>query len=257
MSAFFAVSAAEEAVDDETRIIYFCSNINIFIMNRFILYVTVVLMAFSCHRVEPEIKVTEDPENKVTESPEEETYVFHDDFYYSEPGETYNIDKCPEDFFLLVKMSRLDDAIEYLEENDFNIADGPYRWYADPVEELSDCMALRVNGKNGISSVPGVVYSNCMYSVPVAVPPYSTMKGETNTLLIKLSQYAKDDQLDILNECARQHHLHIVKELKRDYYRLACTNQSSGNIVEMANWFVEVAGFEIAYPEFEIEISFN
>lgn len=224
-------------------------------MNRFILFAAAVVIAFGCDRANSEVPVEKGPEEEVGIG--EETYVFHDEFYYVASNNTLNIEKCLEDYFLIVRSSDLDDAIEYLEANGFNIVKGPYRWYDDPAEELTDCMALTVNGKNDISQVPGVVYSNCLYSVPVNVSPYSQMKGETNTILIKLSQYPKDEQLEVLEGYASQHHLHIVKELKYDYYRLACTNKSSGNIVEIANWFVEVAGFEVAYPEFEIEILFD
>ena len=81
--------------------------------------------------------------------------------------------------------------------------------------------------------------------------------GKSNSFLVKLSQYPKEEQLDVLNEYASQHNLKIVEELNRDWYRLACSNKSSGNIVEMVNWFIEVAGFQFAEPEFPEAITFH
>ena len=223
-------------------------------MNRFILFAAMLLMAIGCHRADPEIKVEVDPDEEVKVDNEEEAYIFHDDFYYTSSGRI-ELEKCPEDFYVVIRKDSLDAAKKYLAENEFNIVEELPKWYDSSVEGPSDYMALTVNGKNDVSSIPGSVYFNNLYLIPDGPKP-DRLRGMSNTILIKLSQYPKEEQLDVLNEYASQHNLKIVEELNRDWYRLACSNKSSGNIVEMVNWFIEVAGFQFAEPEFPEAISF-
>lgn len=224
-------------------------------MNRFILFAAALVMAFSCHSVDPEIKVEVEPEDKVEVEMEAETYVFHDDFYHISGGRI-ELQKCPEDYYVVIRKDSLDAAKKYLAENEFNIVEELPKWYDSSVEEPSDYMALTVNGKNDISSVPGSLYINNLYLMPDSVKP-NKLYGRSNSFLVKLSQYPKEEQLDVLNEYASQHNLKIVEELRRDWYRIACTDKSSGNIVEMVNWFHEIAHFQFAEPEFPEAITFN
>ena len=224
-------------------------------MNRFILFAAMLLMAIGCHRANPEIKVEVDPDEEVKVDNEEEAYIFHDDFYYTSSGRI-ELEKCHEDFYVVIRKDSLDAAKKYLAENEFNIVEELPKWYDSSVEGPSDYMALTVNGKNDVSSIPGSVYFNNLYLIPDGPNP-DRLRGMSNTILIKLSQYPKEEQLDVLKKYAIQHNLYIIEELNRDWYRLACWSKSSGNIVEMANWFIEVAGFELASPDFELGISIN
>ena len=218
-------------------------------MNRFILFAAMLLVAIGCHRADPEVKVeVVDPIEEVKEDNGEEAYVFHDDFYHISGGRIV-LEKCPEDFYVLIRKDSLDAAKRYLAENQINIVEEFLSYYYDPIEGPSDYMALTVKGKNNLSSIPGLVYVNNLYLMPESSKP-NKLYGTSNSFLVKLSQYPKEEQLDVLNEYARQHNLKIVEALKRDWYRLACSNKSSGNIVEMVNWFVEVAGFQFAEPVF-------
>jgi hypothetical protein len=225
-------------------------------MNRIFLLAAALFMAFSCHSVDPEIKVEVEPEEEVGVEIKVDTYVFHDDFLHISGGRRIELEKCPEDFYVVIRKDSLDAAKKYLAENEFNIVEELPKWYDSSVEGPSDYMALTVNGKNDVSSIPGSVYFNNLYLIPDGPNP-DRLRGMSNTILIKLSQYPKEEQLDVLNKYAIQHNLYIIEELNRDWYRLACWSKSSGNIVEMANWFIEVAGFELASPDFELGISIN
>ena len=224
-------------------------------MDRFILYTAVLFMAFSCHRAEPEIKVEVEPEDEVEVEMEVETYAFHDDFFHVSGGGRIELQKSLEDFFVIIKKDCLDAAKKYLDDNGFTVVMELPRYYDDPLEGASDYMALTVNGKNDVLSIPGAVYCNNLYLMPES-DKTNKLYGKSNSLIVKLSQYPKEEQLDVLNEYARQHNLYIIEELNRDWYRLACTDKSSGNIVEMVNWFHEVAGFQFAEPLFPEAITF-
>jgi hypothetical protein len=225
------------------------------IMNRIFLLAAALFMAFSCHSVDPEIKVEVEPEEEVGVEIKVDTYVFHDDFLHISGGRRIELEKCSEDFYVVIRKDSLDAAKKYLDENGFTVVKELPRYYDDPVEGPSEYMALTVNGKNDVSSIPGSVYTNNLYLLPSPAKP-GEMYGKSNSFFVKLSQYPKEEQLDVLNEYASQHNLKIVEELNRDWYRLACSNKSSGNIVEMVNWFIEVAGFQFAEPEFPEAISF-
>lgn len=224
-------------------------------MNRFIFYAVALVMAIGCRRADPEIKVeVVDPSEEVGVDNGEESYVFHDDFYHTSGGRI-DLEKCPEDFYVVIRKDCLDPAKKYLDENGFAVVKELSRYYDDPIEGPSDYMALTVNGKNDVSSIPGSVYVNNLYLMPKSAKP-NKLWGKSNSFLVNLSQYPKEEQLDVLNEYASQHNLKIVEVLRRDWYRLACSNKSSGNIVEMVNWFIEVAGVEFAEPEFPEAITF-
>ena len=216
-------------------------------MNRFILFAAVLLMAIGCHRADPEIKVEVESEDKVDVEMEVETYAFHDDFCYM-AQQKLKLEKCPEDFYVIIRKDSLDAAKIYLSENGFTVIKELAERYDSQVEGPSDYMALTVNGKNEVSSIPGSVYFSNLYLMPECVPS-DELRGMSNILFVYLSECPKEERLDVLNEYVRQHNLYIVNERSDGVYKLACSKKSSGNMVEMANWFTEVAGL-IAEPNF-------
>ena len=214
-------------------------------MNRFILFVAALVMALGCERANPEVPVEKGPEEEVEIG--EETYVFHDDFYQISGGRI-ELEKCPEDFYVIIRKDSLDAAKIYLSENGFTVIKELAERYDSQVEGPSDYMALTVNGKNEVSSIPGSVYFSNLYLMPECVPS-DELRGMSNILFVYLSECPKEERLDVLNEYVRQHNLYIVNERSDGVYKLACSKKSSGNMVEMANWFTEVAGL-IAEPNF-------
>lgn len=204
-------------------------------MNRFLAF-ALILLCCACEKNGPE------PEKQ-------ENYDFHDDCYVSAKKQ-YGLEKVFGDSFLIIKEKEMSKALAHLETAGFEVTTEPYRWiyYTSEeytVEELSKCVALTVHGYGNLKSVPGLVYSNHMYRDEAG-----EILGKTNTFLIKFTKNQRDAQMIAIKEYARQHKFLILGDASTEYFRLACTNETSGNCVEMANWFLEVAGFKSAEPEF-------
>ena len=183
-------------------------------------------------------------------------YVFHDDYYVVEK-EQHALEKIPGDHFLIIKEKDKSIVMADLEANGFQIITEPYKWiyYAaegnDADETMSKCVALTVHGYRDISLIRKVIYSNHMYKNQAG-----ETVGKSNTFLIKFTKNQRDAQMIKLKEYQQHHKFLIMGDASSEYFRLACTNETTGNIVEMANWFLEVAGFKTAEPEFP-EISTN
>lgn len=189
-------------------------------------------------------------EKKGTEPVLQDYYVFHDD-YYTVDKEQFCLESLPDEHFLIIKEKDRETVINYLESKGFQITTEPYKWVYytseeyDTAEILSKCVAFTVSGKGKLSSVPNVIYSNHLYR-----NAGGNTVGKTNTFLIKFTKNLRDIQLIKIPEYAEQHNLLLMGDVSTEYFRIACTNETSGNCVEMANWFVEVAGFKSAEPEF-------
>lgn len=177
-------------------------------------------------------------------------YVFHDDFFIATEGTRYELDICPQNYFLIIKEKDKNAVMNSLTEKGFEVTTEPYKWMCYTSEEyevpevLRNCIAFTVKGEGYISSIPRVVYSNYMYTNEAG-----DMIGRTNTFLIKFTKNRKDEQLINVNKYAKEHGFLLLGEASRDYFRIACTNSTSANCVEMANWFIEEAGFKAAFPE--------
>ena len=100
-------------------------------MNRIFLLAVALFMAFSCHSVDPEIKVEVEPEEEVGVEIKVDTYVFHDDFYHISGGRI-ELQKCPEDYYVVIRKDSLDAAKKYLDENGFTVVKELPRYYDDP-----------------------------------------------------------------------------------------------------------------------------
>lgn len=195
-------------------------------------------------------------EKTVIDPEHDADYVFHDD-YYVVAKEQQILESVLGDHFLIIKEKDKAAVLADLEANGFQIVTEPYKWvyYAaeenDADETMSKCVALTVHGYKNISLIRNVIYSNHMYKNQAG-----ETVGKSNTFLIKFTKNQRDAQMIKLKEYQKQHKFLIMGDASSEYFRLACTNETSGNIVEMANWFLEVAEFKTAEPEFP-EISTN
>lgn len=179
------------------------------------------------------------------------SYVFHDDYFITDIEKSrYALDIYPGNYFLIIKEKDKNNVMNSLSAKGFEIVTEPYEWlcytsegYGVP-EILKGCIAFTVKGQGHIPSMDNVIYSNYMYT-----NESGDVLGKTNTLLIKFTKNRKDEQLSKVKEYAEEHNFLLLGEASRDYFRIACTNKTSGNCVEMANWFMEVAGFKTAFPE--------
>lgn len=187
-------------------------------------------------------------------------YVMHDDYFYTAEDKFY-LESIDDEYFVIVKNDNKDKVINQLSMNGFVLTIEPYIWnipqtaYYDSLNEILDCVVFTVRGNQDISKITDIVYSNNLYLTSSGEIIGDSI--ESNTLLVRMSQEDNSNQLNILKEYAIQHKYLIVEEMSRGFVKLACTNRTSGNSVEMANWFIEVAEFETAdpvlsQPEFEL-----
>lgn len=189
-------------------------------------------------------------EKNVIDTEYDPDYVFHDDYYIVEK-EHHSLETIYSNHFLIIKEKDKEAVMADLEANGFKIVTEPYKWiyYAtegnDADETLSKCVALTVEGHKSISLIRKVIYSNHMYRNQAG----ETI-GKSNTFLIKFTKNQRDAQMIKLKEYQKMHKFLILGDASSEYFRLACTNETTGNCVEMANWFVEAAGFKTAEPEF-------
>lgn len=176
-------------------------------------------------------------------------YVFQDSYYIS-AKEKHDLERAAGEYFVIIKKKDTTGVIGRLQTEGFTVTTEPYEWiyYTSDgykADELSKCIAFTVQGHQKALNVPKAVYSNHLYR-----NESGDIVGKTNTFLIKFTKNQRDAQLVKIKEYAKEYRLLILGDASSEYFRLACTDKSSGNCVEMANWFVEVAGFKAAEPEF-------
>ena len=200
------------------------------------------MAAFACTPAEQGDRI---PDNQ------EDGYVFHDDFYYIDDGKLY-LEPIEDEYFVIVKEDNQEQVVDQLLNSGFSLIGKTYAWNIShdgsygSLDEIKGCVTFNVKGNQEISSISDIVYSNNLYLTPTGERVGGSV--ESNTFLVKLSKSEKDKQIDSLKKYASQHCFLIMGEMSRDYFKLACTDKTSGNSVEMSNWFVEVAGFDIAQP---------
>ena len=103
-------------------------------------------------------------------------YVLHNDFYYSSSGEKIPLELCDDEFYIVVKKSSFDDALDYLVSNDFTLTREVEDWEdwkvwgidtEDPdyviSPSLADCVITCIKGTGNVDDIPGLVYSSNKY----------------------------------------------------------------------------------------------
>lgn len=182
---------------------------------------------------------------------QKDKYIMHDDFYYIEDGRFY-LEEIANEYFVIVKQDRQEYVIDQLLQKGFKLIGQPYAWNVPnmanhgSLDEISDCVVFTIKGDQNIASITDIVYSNNLYLTSAGDKVGSSI--ESNTFMVKLSKEDKDGQIERLRTLAIQHGYLLIGEMSRDYFKLACTNRTAGNNVEMSNWFIEVAGFDTAQP---------
>lgn len=181
--------------------------------------------------------------------PVQEDYDFHDRYFTSAKVQ-HNLERATGEYFVIIKEKEASSVIERLETEGFTVTTEPYKWiyYTSEeynADELAKCVAFTVKGYEKGLYIPNAVYTNHLYRNEAG-----DLIGKTNTFLIKFTKNQRDAQLVKVKEYAKEHKFLILGDASSEYFRLACTDETSGNCVEMANWFLEVAGFKTAEPEF-------
>ena len=180
-------------------------------------------------------------------------YVFHDDFYYESLAKDKKcyLTKCQDEYFIIIRDSHQEHVLTELGKQGFQITSGPTEkvfsnnsGYGVP-DFLTDCKVLTVKGGGDIAEVKNLIYSNFLY-----LDALQQTVGFSNIFGVR---YENEQQHQILVEYAKQCQVYPIanySDLK--WMTFACTNESIGNPVELANWLVEVGGFSIAQPDFSI-----
>lgn len=190
----------------------------------------------------------------------QDNYIMHDDFFYyrfSDDGKSY-LTPCNDEFYLIIKTENLDAALDELHDREFQITTDPRRLvyhYADefsPVQDLCDCSYLCVKGSGDIDDLDGVVYSHHLY-----YGKNNVLVGKSNLFSVEYDSQNPESQIELSLQYAKKHNIAPI-DIYRDlcWITFACTNASSGNPVELSNWFVEVGGFPSAAPEYS-EVSLD
>lgn len=183
-------------------------------------------------------------------------YTLHNDFYYSSSGEKIPLELCDDEFYIVVKESSFDDALDYLASNDFTITREVEDWEEWMVIEdpdyvispsLADCFVTCIKGIGNVDDIPGLVYSSNKYLTNGEV------FGITNILHVEYDSEKNGTDIERLKEIAEE--LNVIPLAKvRTYgswYAMACTNESVGNSLEIANYLYEYEGFNAYSKAFD------
>lgn len=174
-------------------------------------------------------------------------YVFHDDFYYgysysSDSYEHYPLRKAHNKYGIIVDFTHKEEVEGKIKALGFVInkaivfkpnTDGQYWFY--------------ISGEGDIKQIPNVFYYTNLYQLDGG----KSVFGLDNEFVVKYDgSMEKTDQIIML---AKRHNIKVgaIENRSRygySYIYLYCSIDSSGNAVEMANWFIECGGFPNTYP---------
>ena len=183
-------------------------------------------------------------------------YALHNDFYYSSSGEKIPLELCDDEFYIVVKKSSFDDAMGYLASNDFTLTREVEDWEdwkvwgidtEDPdyviSPSLADCVVTCIKGTGNVDDIPGLVYSSNKYLTNGEV------LGITNILHVKYDSEKNGTDIERLKEIAEELNVIPLAKITKysswygTWYAMACTNDSVGNCLEIANYIYEYEGF--------------
>ena len=217
-------------------------------MNRFIFTALMLCLIAGCSKIDPN---------------QQKDYGFNDDFYYNifssttdyihfiPPYDKIYLTPCPDEYYIRFDTEHKEEVMKKLRKRGFQITRDPVdsRYGFDDFEipdYLEYCSTVSVKGSGKISDIPHVIYSNHLYKLGEA------MFGRSNRFHVFYEYEQADEQLKTIFKYAEEFKIHPIQTYKfygTPYWLIsfACTNDSAGNPVELANWFTE-AGFP-AYPD--------
>ena len=183
---------------------------------------------------------------------------FHDDFYYvSSDGKKCDLKRMVDEYYLVIKTSNVDKVLCQLGGENLQVLSGPspknFSWDDECTNSglLDNCSYICVKGNVNLSNVQDVVYWGHVY--------YAESRNEimrNNIFWVKYDENEESVQMELLLEYARQHNV-IPLGRMMNVMEFACTIYSSGNPIEMANWFMETGKFELAQPRLYGSISID
>lgn len=180
-------------------------------------------------------------------------YVFHDDYYWfysfsKKEHSKEHLIRYPDRYAIFYDSNykaEVEGCLETLGFKYIKKARPPYRFHS---EKSVLCDVAVIEGKGDLRSIPYVIYTCPMYMVDDG-----RMFGADPTFHVRFD--GSDEQKLELLKYARQHRIYPIGpqgtgSTSRKYFIYECTNGSSGNAVEMGNWFVERTEFNISHAEF-------
>lgn len=224
------------------------------IMNRFILFSLFLLVSCGTARNSTTVNKSVEQDSPVVAPVPGQLwgktygdYVFHDDFYYgysysSDTYEHYPLTKALNTYGLIVDYTHKVEVERKIKALGFVINKA---FIFKP--NLEGQYWLYISGKGDVKQIPNVLYYTNLYQLDGG----KTVFGLDNEFVVKYDgSMEKTDQIIML---AKMHNIKVgtIEDKSRygySYIYLYCSKDSSGNAVEMANWFVECAGFSNTFP---------
>ena len=120
--------------------------------------------------------------------------------------------------------------------------------------------------KTGVTNDSSLMWGIQKKNVPLSsdvkyVSPSYSIKSDSSNMYVTERFYVKlkqKEDYDVLVRFATEHNVTIVKEgAFSPWYVLACTEQSDGNALQMANLFYESSLFAVSEPEFINAVRFT
>jgi len=176
-------------------------------------------------------------------------YVFHDDFYYmDDKTRIVPLIRKPDHYGLVIEYDFKDTVMDILSERGFTLVrDIGKRGF--PLERSPYCYYLVVKGKGRIDDLPYIIFWNHMYDLG------RDILGIDPTFFIRTSGTIEEEET--LMRYAKKHNVIYTDNRPTrhgTYYYFKCTNESSGNPTEMANWFLERGGFSTGHCDWRDSI---
>ena len=180
-------------------------------------------------------------------------YVFHDDYYlfYSFSKKEHNkepLTRYPDRYAIFYDSDHKAEVEGLLESLGFEYVKRARPQYRFHSEQSVLCDVAVIEGKGDLMAIPYVIYSCPMYMLDDG-----RMFGADPTFHVRFD--GNETQKQELLKYAEQHKINPLGPqgtglTSRKYFIFECTNESSGNAVEMGNWFVECTDFNISHAEF-------
>lgn len=184
-------------------------------------------------------------------NPEDE-YVFHDDFYYNDyvdGGKSY-LTPCLNQHYIRFRTEDQKKVIEELLQRGFMLISNPVaKNYSGAdgfliPDEIKYASVVLVEGMGKIDDIPNVIYSHHLYS------EHGDLFGKSDLLSVYYDVANSESQIEQILQYAEMHNIYPIYHYPdMGWIILGCTNASSGNTVELANWFVEVGSFVQSFPD--------
>ena len=188
---------------------------------------------------------------------QKDKYIMHDDFYYYFLGNEVNkyyLSPCLDEYYIILKTEYLESTLDELHNKGFQITKGPTSLIFDfnfPEDEmfinqLNGCSSLCIKGSGDIAGIAHIIYSHHLY-----YNEHDSIVGRSNLFSVKFDSSNQESQIQLLLQYAKQQNIipiNIYYDLS--WITFACTNNSTGNPVELSNWYIEVGAFLSAHPDF-------